>query len=211
MNLEQYKSYWVRPDTLDRFIVDELKGYEILPLKPNDVVLDVGGCIGSYARWAAGQVSRVVTFEPMPDNFTVLKKNVEGLSNVEAHQLAVTADGIEVIDFYVNKGQNKGAHSMVPFRGRDVIQVRTQDWATLVRKLRPSKIKMDCEGAEYSLLAGQIRTYVRGIVIEYHLTKKGQREAAVALHESLLAQKFKAIRTPTLNTGAWTAFAAYQR
>jgi FkbM family methyltransferase len=211
VNLEQHKGYWVRPGTLDKYIVDELPGYGILPLKANDRVLDVGGCIGSYARWAAGLAEKVWTYEPMPDNFAVLKKNVAGLANVSAHQLAVTTSEDEVIPFYVNVGLNKGAHSVIPTRGRQVIHVRTERWRHIMAKLKPTKIKMDCEGAEYDLLQPPLNKHVQGLVIEYHLTKTGQRAAACELHERLIIQGFDPIREPILNTGAWTAFAAYKR
>ncbi len=211
MKLEKYKGFFVRPDTLDAYIVNELNGYKILPITKHDRVLDVGGCIGTFAKYAAESCALVWTFEPMPDNFEVLLKNVEGLTNVKSHPMAVVLGDEQSVAFYVNMGKNKGAHTTIPTRGRETIYVRTMKWRKIMSTLKPTKIKMDCEGAEYSLLSEPLNQHVRGLVMEYHLQKKDQREKSLIVHESLIYQGFQCIRMPILNTKAWTAFACYTR
>jgi FkbM family methyltransferase len=65
----------------------------ISQLPPDGVVLDIGANIGIMTVLMARRVSRgrVHAFEPIPDNFRTLQRNVEhfGLSNVTLHQLAL--------------------------------------------------------------------------------------------------------------------------
>jgi tRNA G37 N-methylase Trm5 len=43
-----------------------------------EVVVDIGAHIGTFAFYAAGpcQASKVISFEPHPDNFRLLERNV---------------------------------------------------------------------------------------------------------------------------------------
>lgn len=208
----EYKGYLVRPDTLDEYIVNELGGYKVLPLDKKDTVLDIGGCIGTYAKYAAEQgVKKVVTVEPMPDNFEVLTFNVP--DRVLAIEAAAVGSSCmtSILNFYVNTGKNKGAHSTIPTRGREVITVKAVQFDTLLRTHKPTKIKMDCEGAEYELLEKPLPKYVKGLVMEMHLTKRGHRKSAADLHKFLLEQGFTTLHNPIFHTKAWNTFACYIR
>lgn len=62
---------------------------------PGDVVLDIGAHIGYYTVLAArsvGNEGRVIAFEPDPQNYSLLVKNVakNGYRNVTAVQKAVS-------------------------------------------------------------------------------------------------------------------------
>lgn len=75
----------------DRNEKDVLHFIEQLP--EDGVVLDIGANIGIMTVLLARRVRRgkVVAFEPIPDNFETLRRNVEhfGLGNVELHHLAL--------------------------------------------------------------------------------------------------------------------------
>jgi FkbM family methyltransferase len=51
-------------------------GYRV---RPGDIVVDIGGNIGAFAIYAVAvcRGSRVLVFEPFPENFSMLIRNVE--------------------------------------------------------------------------------------------------------------------------------------
>ena len=204
-----YKGFACRPGTLDKYIVDELRGYKAIPLRPADSVLDIGGCIGTFARLAleAG-CAKVVTVEPMPDNFALLKVNAKEATAINA---AVVLGDEKVVSFYVNRGINKGMHSTVPTRGRDIIEVPAVKYKDLLLKHKPTVIKMDCEGAEFELLQEPFPAGVRALFLEIHLQKKQHRAGALELHNKILEQGFKAVKEPKLGNKAWATLACYER
>src|SRR5688572_16229123 len=63
-------------------------------IKPKDVILDIGGHIGSFSIWAAQQASKgkVYTFEPNRENFQLLKENkkLNRATNLHIFNLAVS-------------------------------------------------------------------------------------------------------------------------
>ena len=54
------------------------------------VMIDVGANIGIFARPAAHVFEKVICFEPVEKNFVVLEKNMQGLHNVELHNLGLS-------------------------------------------------------------------------------------------------------------------------
>lgn len=215
MILEKYKGLHVRPDTLDAYVVDEVgPSYRLLEVGPKDTVVDIGANIGAFCALALEKGARVFGYEPFPENFKIAKKNAAKaeLENVAVVGVATTATSV---DFYVNvRGKNHGAHSSVPTRGRDVIRVPAMRIDKILKATKPTKLKVDCEGAEYDILLGlELPRSVKRIALELHLQKNAHREAAVQLHAQLVAQGFSVLRdpTPSFSTKAWHAIGVYGR
>ena len=68
----------------DFHMIDEIWGYRKYDyfgyrVQPGDIVVDIGGNIGAFATYAAAvcRASRVLVFEPFPENFAMLTRNVE--------------------------------------------------------------------------------------------------------------------------------------
>lgn len=211
--MEKYKGLFVRPDTLDSYVVDEVQSsYRLLEINEKDTVLDVGANIGAFSRLACDQGAKVVVgYEPFPDNVKLAKKNAP---KADIREAALISGADTKITFYVNvRGKNHGSHSSVPTRGRDMITVPAANFAKVLKEVRPNKIKMDCEGAEYDLLAAPLPSFVKRIALEIHLQKNAHREAASGLHASMLAQGFTCLKDPTksFTTKAWHALGVYGR
>ncbi len=90
-------------------------------IKPGQTVIDVGANIGYYntlqfAKLVGPTVSRVYAFEPDPDNFALLRKNVaqNGYANVVCIQKAVS-DQTSKLKLFRNS-QNHGDHRIYPPR-----------------------------------------------------------------------------------------------
>jgi FkbM family methyltransferase len=129
-------------------------------IKPGQTVLDIGANIGYYTLIAAkivGPRGKVYAFEPDPDNFSLLKKNVEinGYANVVLINKAVS-DKTKTAPFFLNK-TNKGDHRLYDSNdGRPSILVQTVKLDDFFKKLN-SKIhfiKMDIQGSEAMALEG---------------------------------------------------------
>ena len=102
-------------------------------------------------------------------------KNVSEYPNIYPNNFAVVNDNRKEISFYLTKGINKGNFSTTAFRGRNEIKVNAINFNEILNKIKPTTVKMDCEGSEYNLLDKPLPDYVKKITIEIHLTRKEWR------------------------------------
>jgi len=142
-------------ETETRYVMDQIK--------EGQIVLDIGANIGYYTLIFAnlvGKKGHVFAFEPEPDNFDVLKKNVEtnNYKNTTTENLAVS-NKIGNIKLYLSKS-NVGQHKIFPSKmtSDDYVNVNvtTIDEYFKLSDLydKISFIKIDVEGAEMSVLQG---------------------------------------------------------
>lgn len=147
-------------------------GFEI---GERNVVIDVGGHIGSFTVLAATKArqGRVYTFEPDSNNYAQLKQNVEinQFSNVTISQMAVGAEsGTRV--FYRDE-KNDSSSSFTRETGvKKVVPI-----ISLLEILKSKNItscdflKLDCEGSEYEIIFDspkELFQKISRIVIEVH-------------------------------------------
>ena len=142
-------------ETETRYVMDQIK--------EGQIVLDIGANIGYYTLIFAnlvGKKGHVFAFEPEPDNFDVLKKNVEtnNYKNTTTENLAVS-NKIGNIKLYLSKS-NVGQHKIFPSKmtSDDYVNVNvtTIDEYFKLSDLydKISFIKIDVEGAEMGVLQG---------------------------------------------------------
>jgi FkbM family methyltransferase len=129
-------------------------------LEPGMVVFCLGAHIGYYAVLAArrvGQGGRVYAFEPGPDSFRLLVKNVDanGYRNVVAVPKAVgNVTGRGRLYLHTsNSGEHRLYPSGEPREFVDVDVVRLDDWLG-DRAAAADLIQMDLQGAEMLALEG---------------------------------------------------------
>jgi FkbM family methyltransferase len=166
----------------DFHMIDEIWGYRKYDyfgyrVRPGDIVVDIGGNIGAFATYAAAvcRASRVLVFEPFPENFSMLTRNVQDnrLQNVICVNEAVC--GARGRALLLVNPKNAGAHRLVTEReSGTVIEVQCCTLADVFQRFGLDVIdylKMDCEGAEYDILnasAAPLLKRVRRISMEYH-------------------------------------------
>jgi FkbM family methyltransferase len=129
-------------------------------IKTGQTVLDIGANIGYYTLIAAklvGPRGKVYAFEPDPDNFSLLKKNIEsnGYTNVILANQAVS-DKTKTAKLFLNK-TNKGDHRLYDSHdNRSSISVQTVKLDDFFKKLNKKIdfIKMDIQGSEAGALKG---------------------------------------------------------
>lgn len=122
----------------------------------NDIVYDIGAHVGFYTLLASelvGVNGFVVAFEPFPQNFSHLKNHVEinNCTNVMINEAAVS-NSVGVSMFKEGTGTYTGR---LTHNGE--IPVKTFSLDEFVRKhphLMPNCLKIDVEGAEFSVLKG---------------------------------------------------------
>ncbi len=131
-------------------------------VKPRDIVVDAGaniGLISIFCALRAGQSGMVLSFEPHPETYPILQKNisVNGISQIKAYKKALgSASGSAKI--YSNLQINRGAASLVEFREDSPsfdIEVDSLDEVLKQQKIsHVDLIKIDVEGFEMEVLKG---------------------------------------------------------
>jgi len=126
-------------------------------IRKGDVVLDIGANIGYYTLLFAklvGKNGRVIAFEPEPDNFAILKKNItlNNYKNIEAFQKAVS-DRTEKIKLFLHKTA-KTQHSIYSSTENDrAIEVESVKLDDVIDE-KIDFVKIDAEGAKGLIING---------------------------------------------------------
>lgn len=162
---------FVDPDGLERLILREcLEDYDDgLALNRNSKVVDIGAHVGVVSMYLAKKYGcTVAAFEPNRRNFRRLQDNIiaNRLSfKVYAYPFAVTGDGREVR--ISTSKDNSGSGNIYSGKGRRCHSVTL---AELVRNGGDiDLLKIDCEGAEYEMLADtEALRCVKAIRGEFH-------------------------------------------
>lgn len=162
------------------------KDYDIpgFTLARNMTVIDIGANQGFFTLYAASQGATVYAFEPCVDNFGILQWNVSknGLQgSVKMVNAAVTNKQGKVNLFVGLEASGEilsgTASTRNENRGGKGVQTRPVESVTLDSLLSDMQIekcdflKMDCEGAEYEILASTSQesfSKIARIAIECH-------------------------------------------
>jgi FkbM family methyltransferase len=163
-------------------------------VREGDVVLDVGGHIGSFAvplGRAVGTAGRVYSFEPFVESFAILQKNIAenavGDRVVARNAIVTDADGRYRVA--VTSEHTSGAHFSLASPAQSVDGVATVDTPTLrlddwagaggEALTRLDVMKIDTEGMEFRVLRsarGLIERFRPVLMAELsadHLSRQG--------------------------------------
>lgn len=183
------------PESMKRHVQGVFAGaYDVGPL-PSDpkVVLDIGANLGSFTVWAARKwpTCGIHAYEPHPDTFAMLEKNVEeygtnGQSSalpmalICLHNQAVYADGD--LDLYPGL-PNCGCASL--WKGEEQRPVPMRVRGVSPTKLPPCDfLKIDTEGSELGILLGYpFLETVTAVALEYH-SARDQRMLVAVLEDA---------------------------
>lgn len=148
-------------------------------IKPGDVVVDCGGNIGVFTSFAIDMgTSRVLSYEPFPNNFEINKKNN---SIAEVFNLAVSNKNNETIELLYTATGN-GGHTIIEsemyrepghFEHKNIF-VKTTTLDDIISEnylVHIDFLKIDTEGAELIILEGlsnENLDKIRCISLEYH-------------------------------------------
>jgi FkbM family methyltransferase len=151
--------------------------------EPDGIVVDIGGHIGLFTLFASQYVKtgKIYTYEPSPFNYKKLINHIEknSIENVITKNIAVTGDGKDVTLFL---SQDTGANSIykkcaheyfIPNTEIDNINVKSTTLSEILKNVggKISYLKLDCEGAEYTILesiSNEEFSNIDKIILEYH-------------------------------------------
>jgi FkbM family methyltransferase len=150
------------------------------PLRPGDVVIDIGANQGFFSCYAASKGAIAYAFEPYPESFGRLRDNIERngfSSSVKLSQVAVSSSN-GTATFWCSDYLGGGANTIVeahlasiPEDIKNKIVVETVSMDSILAGL-PGRVrlcKIDCEGAEFNILAGlSDPSRIDSFAIEYH-------------------------------------------
>ncbi len=166
--------------------------YRLNPLLEQgfDCVLDLGGNIGVFSSRVAPHARKVITCEPVPENFARMEMNIGSYVNTERLNVAVTdANGSLQIFLPVLKkatgvfsAHREGNEARV---SKECIDVQSVSFATLLETHAVDEVdllKIDVEGGEYDILypAADLLPRVRRIHGEYHDVRANDPKTRIA-------------------------------
>lgn len=190
-------------------------------LRPGEVFIDGGAHVGMFTLVAASAVGpngMVCAFEPNPETFEILRRNVElnGLAHVRLHREAL-GDRPGEVRFTVRAGDHAPWSHLGEPHGGEEGRTEPVRVTTLAERIPPdvwsrvALVKLDLEGAEPAALRGM--TPLLGLnrpdmlieLVPEHLARCG--EAPLALVELLRGHGYDLLQ-PTPDPLRWRRFEA---
>jgi|GEM_PF-835626 len=162
------------PDEMLGSIMEVLSGeYESYYSGENLTVLDIGANVGSFSIWAnlRWPNSQFHAYEPHPDTYKLLVRNLSGLPNVKCHNTAVYPSEKGREPFW-SRYAGDGESGLVAYMGR-TFENLSQENVFEVPILHPRDlprcdvIKADVEGAEALILGNMDLEHVSLILLEF--------------------------------------------
>lgn len=163
-------------------------------INPGKIVFDVGAHAGYYTLLSSilvGANGKVVSFEPNPNNYSYLNKNVliNNLSNVTTVESAVSNQK-GFCYFETRTGSGTGHFSD---EGTLKVKTKTLDDFVKEKQLIPDYIKIDVEGAELLVLEGASHTLVNNKPVVFLSTHGDEIHKACYYFLSKLNYRFEPI------------------
>lgn len=178
------------PGTCDQFVVKEVLIDECYAFNfnKNDVVLDLGGNIGSFCVYAFDRVKNIYTFEPDLECFQRLEYHLSEnkIKNVYTYNLAIWPYSWKI---KYSKAKELG-HNTTSIDW-DWIDVDCIDLREMIEFTKCTKIKCDIEGFEYEIFRNvTLPESVNEIWMETHTFSDLQKAEHKLLCDNLTQQWF---------------------
>ena len=180
------RDVFYRSGTADPFVLNQIlfrsgkkAEYYVPPALKPKIILDIGSNIGASILYFHEQFpeARIFGFEPHPDTFRILQKNIAHLPGVSVfnsglgatnQRIAVRADRVNFGAFNTRGEFKDRGHPATP------VECEVRRFDDVLRELGIAQvdlIKIDCEGAEadvFSTLPDAILNGCQWIVGEFH-------------------------------------------
>lgn len=166
--------------------------YDFKSKTESPVIFDCGAEIGMSSLYFKSVYpdAKITCFEPSPQAFKNLKKNLRGFRNIKLVNKALVGNNIKHIDLYNSQKEFTHTHnsSIYPDRWEKndlkKIRVETTKLSSFI-KSHLDLLKIDVEGAEDEIFDDLDKNhklkYVDKIIFEYHRCKKGSLNKIVRI------------------------------
>ena len=179
---------------VDRGMINEsLDNYYKTQIDYSDkICLDLGANVGAFSQIALDLGAKHVTaVECDHRNFSKLEESFKGDDSVDLVNAAVTGTHAKTLKLYKSSAKNKHCSTTIYGKNRysEYDEVENIHISTLLEKYKPQIIKIDIEGAEYTLMDEVLNYFPEVLFIELHGT--GNNEFRMKEYTELLEQKYK--------------------
>ena len=123
------------------------------------VIFDIGANIGIAAIYFAKIFpdSKIYSFEPVPENFDILKKNTAPYPNISAYRIALGKEDSRMEMSGSDAAANLGGYSFHKLGVNEEVKVEVdvRSPSSIMKELKVGRvdlIKIDTEGSEYDIL-----------------------------------------------------------
>ena len=176
-----------RPGTVDEAVIGHSFANDIFfsgvpEYVPNDddVIIDVGSHIGTFALLAASKVprGRVYAIEACKESFDLLRINIalNRVDTIDAEHIALSDNDGQTFLFHTD---DNWGHSIVAQNGSHGESVACEALSSFVQRRgieRCAFMKMNCEGAEFRIILGasmEVLSRFDTILVLYHCDLAG--------------------------------------
>lgn len=134
-------------------------------------IIDIGANVGDTALFMANAGATVYAFEPVPETYEMALKNLSLNPKLEnkIHLFQNAIDGEHKnIRIYTEDYSNATASSFIETNHWTDIEAFKLEEIMEKYDIKPDILKLDCEGAEYSILDNSDLSEFNEILMEYH-------------------------------------------
>ncbi len=202
---EDFENFKFKLRPYDKLILEEHRKTpwsDFIPLRAEDVWLDAGAHIGIFSVTSSAQVKKIVACEPDPDNFALLKTNIEENNCRNVHPLQVALGANSGSRTFGRAGFGAASGSMIMTRHRSKITIDALPIDEIIKSHKITKIKMDIEGAEFECLTSlspEAWEQIQGIALEWHPKCFYESDLFCTHIWDLLQRKFPVANRKVLN------------
>jgi FkbM family methyltransferase len=181
----------------DKPFTNKMTEAMLVKLVASDVVVDIGGYVGEFSLYASRQgVKNVTCFEPTPETFKLLSKNVAKFPNIKAVNAAIVGGSEKYVELFISKGV--GVTNSIAKRKGTSVKVKAVNYKEAVKNA--TVVKIDCEGAEYSF--DIVQPKLRAIILEFHpITGVDWQSNAMEFMKTFKKKGFKPLAVPEFSNG----------
>jgi len=152
--------------------------YWIPPEVNPQVILDIGGNIGTTSVYYGHMFpnAKIYSFEPVPDNYEILQKNIAEFPNITGYNVALGKEDTKAKIYTYSDNDNTGGYSLYDLevdkdKYQEITIKKTDSYLKEIGVGQVDLIKIDTEGAEYDILTSMnpdMLSKVRWIIGELH-------------------------------------------